>query len=75
MEPEQFRALESALAANHAQMADQLGISEISVKRYATGTQPIPGHIAKLSLALMLIVNEGLQKKFDRALAKYHNDT
>lgn len=56
-------------------MAQQLGISEVSVKRYATGGQPIPQHIAKLAVALLLIQTEDIQRKFSKLLAKYHGDT
>jgi len=75
MTPEDFQAIEQALATTHFDMAQQLGISEVSVKRYATGAQPIPQHIAKLTVALLLIGNEDLQKKFEKLLAKYHRDT
>jgi plasmid maintenance system antidote protein VapI len=75
MTHEEFRALEMSLAGSHAAMAELLGVSEISVKRYATGAQPIPADIARLAVALLLIADEGLQKKFSRLLAKYHADT
>jgi DNA-binding transcriptional regulator YdaS (Cro superfamily) len=75
MNPEDFQAIEGAVATTHADMASKLGISEVSVKRYATGAQPIPAHISKLVVALLLIQNEELQKKFSRLLAKYQRDT
>ena len=75
MTNDEFRAVESAVADGHADMARRLGISEVSVKRYATGTQPVPEHIAKLTVALLLVQREGLQKKFESLLDKYHRDT
>jgi len=75
MNSEDFQTIEGAVATTHADMASQLGISEVSVKRYATGAQPIPEHISKLTVALLLIQNEELQKKFAKMLAKYHADT
>lgn len=75
MTNDEFRAVESAVAEGHADMAGLLGISEVSVKRYATGSQPVPDHIAKLTVALLLVQREGLQKKFSALLDKYHRDT
>jgi transcriptional regulator with XRE-family HTH domain len=75
MTQDEFRAVESAVSETHADMAERLGISEVSVKRYATGTQPIPEHIARLAVALLLMQREGLQKKFETLLDKYHGDT
>jgi hypothetical protein len=75
MKHEKFRAVESAVAETHDDMAKRLGISEVSVKRYATGAQPIPEHIARLAVALLLMQREGLHKKFENLLDKYHDDT
>ena len=75
MTKEEFRAIEGKLATGHAHMARLLGLSEVSVKRYATGAQVIPKHIETLTLALLLIDKENLQKKLGRMLAKYHTDT
>jgi hypothetical protein len=75
MTHDDFREIERAVAKGHADMADRLSVSEVSVKRYATGTQPIPGHVAKLAVALLLVEDESLQKKFEKLLAKYHGDT
>jgi hypothetical protein len=75
MNKEEFRAVELAISDGHADMAKRLGISEVSVKRYAIGSQPVPEPIAKLTVALLLMQKEGLQKKFELLLAKYHGDT
>jgi hypothetical protein len=75
MDKEDFRFIESALGHPHREMAEALGISEVSVKRYATGAQEIPPHIAKLAVGLLLIQQEQLQKKFGNLLDKYHGDT
>lgn len=75
MNSEDFQSIEGAVATTHADMALKLGISEVSVKRYATGAQLIPEHIAKLTVALLLIQTEELQKKFAKLLVKYQGDT
>lgn len=75
MNEQTFKTIEAELGLQHAPMAEALGISEISVKRYATGAQTIPPHISKLTVALLLIHRESLEKKFDKMLAKYHRDT
>lgn len=75
MTHDDFRSIEQDLAASHAEMAFMLGVSEVSIKRYATGAQPVPPHIAKLVIAQLLLQSEGLQKKFSKLLAKYHCDT
>lgn len=75
MTNEDFRAIEDAISESHADMALRLGVSEISVKRYATGAQPVPVHIAKLAVALLLVQREGLQRKFAALVDKYRGDT
>ena len=76
MTSDEFRDIEGALAASHADMAAQLGISEVSVKRYATGGQRIPGHISRLMVALFVVAqNRTQQRKFQELLATYHTDT
>lgn len=75
MTHEDFRKIEQAVATGHADMAAQLGISEVSVKRYATAAQPIPAHVARLTVALLTMKKEGLEKTFSKLLAKYHCDT
>jgi hypothetical protein len=75
MTSEEFREIEAALAQGHADMAEKLGISEVSVKRYATGSQPIPVHIARLMVALLVLSNGRQLKKFHEALARYQADT
>jgi hypothetical protein len=55
MTPEQFRTYQLELDQTHATTAEALCISEISVKRYATGAQPIPPHIAKFFRAVVLL--------------------
>ena len=52
MDEQTFKTLEAELGLQHAPMAEAMGISEVSVKRYATGAQAIPAHIAKLTVAL-----------------------
>lgn len=56
MTSEQFRAYQTELGKlTHGATANLLGISEVSVKRYALGTQPIPPQTAKLLRALVLL--------------------
>lgn len=75
MTSEEFREIEGALAHGHADMASQLGISEVSVKRYATASQPIPENIARLMVALLVLSNGRHLKDFREALARYQSDT
>lgn len=75
MDTEDFRSIEATLGLQHAEMASALGVSEVSVKRYATGAQPIPEHVARLAVALLLFRREDLEVKFTRLLSKYHRDT
>jgi hypothetical protein len=70
MSPDNFRKIEDQIAASHKGMADELGMAEVSVKRFATGAAPIPGPVARLSVALLLIQKEGLGAKFRRLMAK-----
>lgn len=72
---ETFRLLERELVTMHAELAAVLGISEVSVKRYATDANVIPDQIARLMIALVLIKREGLNKNYEKLLKKYHNDT
>lgn len=55
MTPTQFRAYQDELNQTHNATAEALCISEVSVKRYATGAQPIPPHVAKLFRAVVLL--------------------
>lgn len=71
MSPEKFRKIEDQVATSHKGMAEELGMSEVSVKRFATGGAPIPAAASRLSVALLLIQKEGLGAKFRRLLAKY----
>ena len=76
MTSDDFRAIEGSLATGHADMAAQLGLSEVSVKRYATGSQPVPEHIARLMVALVVIAeSKAQQRKFQELLATYQTDT
>lgn len=75
MTSDEFREIEASLAQGHADMANQLGISEVSVKRYATASQPIPEPIARLMVALLVLSNGRHLKKFHQALARYQSDT
>ncbi len=76
MTSDDFRAIEQSLATGHADMAAQLGLAEVSVKRYATGSQPVPEHIARLMVALVVIAESKAQKRrFQELLATYHSDT
>ena len=76
MTSDEFRNIEKTLAAGHADMAAQLGISEVSVKRYATGSQPVPEPVARLMVALVVMSqNRPLQRRFQELLATYQADT
>ena len=76
MTSEEFRDIEKTLATGHADMAAQLGISEVSVKRYATGSQPVPEPVARLMVALVVMSqNRPLQRRFQELLATYQADT
>lgn len=75
MTPEQFREIQAHLGLNHAQTAAELGLSEISVKRIATGAQVITEQTARLLVGLLLVQKEGLAKKYAKLLDKYHSDT
>ena len=76
MTSDEFRDIEKTLAAGHADMAAQLGISEVSVKRYATGSQPVPEPVARLMVALVVMSqNRSLQRKYQELLATYQSDT
>ncbi len=75
MTSDEFREIEACLAQGHADMANQLGISVVSVKRYATASQPIPENIARLMVALLVLSNGRHLKKFHEALARYQSDT
>lgn len=55
MAPTQFRAYQTELGLTHRATAEALCISEVSVKRYATGAQAVPPHIAKLFRAVVLL--------------------
>jgi predicted transcriptional regulator len=75
MDKDEFRRIEEVLGLMHGEMAANLGVSEISVKRYATGAQPIPRHVARLAVALIILQREQLGVKFQKLLDKYHGDT
>lgn len=69
MDAIQFRAYQDELRLTHAATAALLGISEVSVKRYATlsaSSQPIPPTIAKLMRALVLLHRDGRLGELER---------
>lgn len=74
MKVEIFREFEAEIAPTHATMAAELGVSEVSIKRIATGSQVITEQMARQVIARVLIEREGLQKKYDKLLEKYHGD-
>lgn len=56
MHPDQFRAYQIELGnLTHGATAALLGLSEVSIKRYAIGDQVIPPQTAKLMRALVLL--------------------
>ena len=75
MTPEEFKEIEASLNLEHAEFARELGVSLISVKRMATGTQIITEATVKHIVRLVLIKKEGLESKYKKLLAKYHGDT
>ncbi|MGF6649666.1 plasmid maintenance system antidote protein VapI [Paraburkholderia youngii] len=75
MTPAQFKEIQAHLGWTHAQTAAALGLSEVSVKRIATGAQVITDQTARMFVGLLLVHKEGLQKKYAKLLDKYHNDT
>lgn len=75
MTPDQLRDIETELGLTHAGLAQLLGVSEVSVKRMATGTQVITEQTGKQLVSLLLIEREGLNEKYQKALVKYHHDT
>lgn len=75
MTSDQLRAIEAELELTHGGLSQVLGISEVSVKRMATGTQVITEQTARQLVGLLVIGREGLQNKYQKALAKYHHDT
>lgn len=75
MTPAQFKEIQADLGWTHAQTAAALGLSEVSVKRIATGSQVITDQTARTLVGLLLVHREGLTKKYTRLLYKYHSDT
>jgi plasmid maintenance system antidote protein VapI len=73
--PAQFKEIQADLGWTHAQTAAALGLSEVSVKRIATGAQAITDQTARTLVGLMLVHKEGLLKKYIKLLDKYHSDT
>jgi hypothetical protein len=70
----QFRLVQAELGWTHAQTAEELGLSEISVKRIATGTQVITESTARAFVALLLVHREEMTKKYQKLLDAYHRD-
>lgn len=75
MKADQFKEIQSELGWTHARTAAFLGLSEVSVKRIATGTQVLTDQTAKMLVGIFLIHREGMLKKYNSLLAKYHDDT
>lgn len=75
MKPDHLREIESELGLTHGGLALALGVSEVSVKRMATGAQVITEQTAKQLVGLLVIEQNGLKKKYQKALDKYHHDT
>lgn len=73
--PERLREIETELGFTHGGLALALGVSEVSVKRMATGAQVITEQTGKQLVGLLVIEREGLKNKYHKALAKYHHDT
>lgn len=72
MDADSFRKIEKALHMTHGQTATALGVSEVSVKRYATqATPPIPAWIKRGMIALVLVHAENLEEKYQKLLRKY----
>jgi hypothetical protein len=72
---EQFRLVQVELGWTHAQTAEELGLSEISVKRIATGAQVITESTARVLVASLLVHREGMTMKYQKLLDAYHRDT
>lgn len=70
MTPEQLAKIKETLGLTHKQLADRLGVSEVSVKRMTTKGQVITDQTEIQAVQMMLIENEGLQPKFERLLRK-----
>lgn len=75
MTSDQLRDIETELGLTHAGLPQLLGVSEVCVKRMATGTQIITEQTGKQLVSLFLIEREGLINKYHKALAKYRHDT
>jgi len=75
VKPAQFKEIQADLGWTHAQTAAALGLSEVSVKRIATGAQVITDQTARMLVGLLLVHKEGLAKKYVKLLDKYHGDT
>lgn len=55
MTAEAFRRYQGELGHTHKATAQALGMSEISVKRYASGAKDIPMHVACTLRAIVLL--------------------
>lgn len=75
MNHNQMREIESALGFTHGALARELGISEVSVKRMATGAQVITEQTERQLVSLIIVHQAGLHMHFEKELAKYHSDT
>jgi len=73
--PEEFREIQTDLGWNHPHTAGALGMSEVSVKRMATGAQTITKQTARMLIGLLVVEQAGLSKKYQKLLDKYHSDT
>lgn len=52
MKPEVFRDLQSSMGMKNADLAQALGVAEVTVIRWRTGWSPIPGPVGRLMLML-----------------------
>jgi hypothetical protein len=70
-----FRALEKELTLTHVELAAELGLSVVSIKRMATGAQVINKRTARQLIARVLIEREGNSSAYNSLLVQYHSDT
>lgn len=68
---EQLRVIQTELGLNHQEMADMLGCSLVSYKRFPVGARPIPTYIARFCIALQLIEKNDLTSAFVRKAKKF----
>lgn len=63
MTPEQLRTYQAEIVGiepgSHGRLAVLLGVSEIGIKRFATGARPIPEYVAQSIRAMVLLHRAG----------------